>query len=183
MKNSHPPVHQIALRVGKLSELFNSMDPTPFQHRNLDKDAEEFLESWALEFPPNSHFRIIVHIEHPPKDNPEILVAEAIHHYFQYKAVRSRRTLHALLTEGRVALLIGIGFLTLCLSGAEILPAYLDNTFSRLLEESLLIGGWVAMWRPVQIFLYEWWPIARRIKIYKNLARCVVQVAPCEVLV
>jgi hypothetical protein len=33
------------------------MDPTPFHHRNLDADAEEFLENWALEFPQNSHFR------------------------------------------------------------------------------------------------------------------------------
>jgi hypothetical protein len=33
------------------------MDPTPLHHRNLDADAEEFLENWALEFPQNSHFR------------------------------------------------------------------------------------------------------------------------------
>ncbi len=59
----NPPVHQIELLIVKLSELSNSMDPTPFHHRNLDADAEEFLENWALEFPQNSHFRIIVHIE------------------------------------------------------------------------------------------------------------------------
>jgi hypothetical protein len=26
---------------------------------------------------------------------------------------------------------------------------------STLAKESLLVGGWVAMWRPLQIFLYE----------------------------
>ena len=35
MKRSHPTVHQIELRVSELSELFNSMDPTPFLHRDL----------------------------------------------------------------------------------------------------------------------------------------------------
>jgi len=51
MKKSQPPTHQIELRIVELSELFNSMDPTPFHHRNLDPDAEDFLESWALGFP------------------------------------------------------------------------------------------------------------------------------------
>jgi hypothetical protein len=28
-----------------------------------------------------------------------------------------------------------------------------------IIRESLLIGGWVAMWRPMEILLYDWWPI------------------------
>ena len=177
MKKHQPPVHQIELRIVKLAELFNSMDPTPFQHRNLDTDAEEFLETWALEFPQNSHFRIVVHIEQMPKEDPAPLVAEAIHNYFNYKSVRSKRKLRLLLLEGRTSLLIGLGFLALCLLGADILAAsFANNTFFRLLKESLLIGGWVAMWRPMQIFLYEWWPIVRRGRIYRSLGRANVRV-------
>ena len=74
MTKSHPTVHQIELRIAELSELFNSMDPTPFHHRDLDRDAEEFLESWALEFPRDSRFRIIVHIEKMPAEDPSPLV-------------------------------------------------------------------------------------------------------------
>ena len=177
MKINHPTVHQIELRVVKLSELFNSMDPTPFHHRNLDSDAEEFLESWALEFPQNSHFKIIVHIEQMPKDDPSAIVTEAIHNYFEYKSERAKRNLSQLLLEGRISLIIGIGFLATCLLVADFLSASLvNNTFLRLLKESLLIGGWVAMWRPMQIFLYAWWPIVRRRRIYLNLARAVVHV-------
>lgn len=46
------------------------------------------------------------------------------------------------------------------------------GTFAR---ESLTIVGWVAMWRPMQLFLYEWWPLARRIATYKALARAHVK--------
>ena len=82
-----------------------------------------------------------------------------------------------LLLEGRASLLIGLGFLALCLLSADILAAsFSNNTFLRLLTESLLIGGWVAMWRPMQIFLYEWWPIVRRGAIYRNLGRANVRV-------
>jgi len=179
MKKSHPPIHQIELRIVELSELFNSMDPTPFHHRNLDSDAEDFLESWALGFPQDSHFKIIVHIERMPQEDPSALVTEAIHNYFEYKSERSKSNLRQLLLEGRVSLLIGLGFLGVCLIGADILAAgFANNTFLRLLKESLLIGGWVAMWRPIQIFLYGWWPIVRRGRIYRNLGRAIVQVVP-----
>ena len=176
MKKSHPPVHQIELRVVELPELFNSMDPTPFHRRDLDPNAEKFLESWAQEFPPDSHFRIIVHIEKMPPEDPAPLVAEAIHNHFEYKSVLTKRSLRLLLLEGRTSLLIGLGFLALCLIAADLLSGFASNTFLRLLKESLLIGGWVAMWRPMQIFLYEWWPIVHKRRIYHCLRRANVLV-------
>jgi len=180
VNESHPPVHQIELRVVELPELFNSMDPTPFHHRDLDTDAEKFLESWALEFPQDSHFRIIVHIEKMPPEDPAPLVAEAIHNHFEYKSALAKRTLRLLLLEGRTSLLIGIGFLALCLIAADLLSGFASNTFLKLLKESLLIGGWVAMWRPLQIFLYGWWPIVRKIRIFRNLGRASVHVTPVK---
>jgi len=180
MKKNQPPIHQIEMRLTELSQLFNSMDPTPFHHRDLDTEAERFLESWALEFPQDSHYRIIVHIEAMPQENPAALVAEAIHNHFEYKSVLAKRNLRELLLEGRTSLLIGLGFLGLCLLGADLLSSIANNTFLKILKESLLIGGWVAMWRPLQIFLYEWWPIVRRGRIYRNLGRASVHVTPVK---
>lgn len=176
VKKRHPPVHQIELRIVQLSELFNSMDPTPFHHRDLDPNAEEFLESWALEFAQDSHFRIILHIEKMPPEDPTSLVAEAIHNHFEDKSVLAKRNLRMLLLEGRTSLLIGVGFLALCLIAADLLSGFAHSTFLRLLKESLLIGGWVAMWRPLQILLYGWWPIVRKAKIYRNLGRASVHI-------
>lgn len=176
MTKSHAPTHQIEVRIRQLSELFNSMDPTPFHHRDLDQDAEEFLESWAMEFPPDSHFRILVHIEQPPADDPLPIVTEAIHNFFDYKAVLAKRNLRLLLLEGRTSLLIGFTFLSACLLSADLLSAYSSGALLRALREGLVIGGWVAMWRPMQIFLYEWWPLARRQRIYRNLAQAHVRV-------
>lgn len=180
MKPRHPATHQIELRLVTLSQLFNSMDPTPFHHRDLDRDAVEFLESWALEFPQGSHFRIIVHIEKMPQDDPSSLVTEAMHNYFEYEATLAKRNVRLLLSEGRTSLLIGLGFLAICLIGADLLTLFTTNAFFRILKESLLIGGWVAMWRPLQIFLYDWWPVMRRHRIYRNLGCARVQVLPAK---
>ena len=107
------PVHRIELRLQEVAQLFNSMDPTPFHHKDLDRDAEEFIESWALEFPQDSRFHITVHLGQMPPEDPTALVAEAIHNYFDYKSELARRAVRVLLLEGRTSLLIGIGFLAL----------------------------------------------------------------------
>lgn len=58
------------------------MDPTPFYHRDLDTNAERYLESWALEF---------------SQKNPEPLVAEAIHNHFEYESVLAKRKFRLML--------------------------------------------------------------------------------------
>lgn len=177
MSGAHHPAHRIELRLRELDQLFNSMDPTPFHHKDLDRDAEAFIESWALEFPQDSRFHITIHLERMPPDDPGPLVSEAIHNYFDYKSELARREVRVLLLEGRLSLMIGIGFLALCLLGAEVMASFATGTFLKILRESLTIGGWVAMWRPMQIFLYEWWPLVRRSRIYRNLSRAQVHVS------
>jgi hypothetical protein len=40
-----------------------------------------------------------------------------------------------------------------------ILPEVLRGGMAGVASESLFIGGWVAMWPPLEVFLYDWWPI------------------------
>lgn len=44
------------------------------------------------------------------------------------------------------------------------------------LRESRAIVGCVAMWRPLQIFLYDWWPLQRQIRRYQMLGSAHIQV-------
>jgi hypothetical protein len=44
--------------------------------------------------------------------------------------------------------------------------------------EGLLIVGWVAMWGPLDIFLYGWWPIYSRCRLFDRLARLEVEMRP-----
>ena len=45
-----------------------------------------------------------------------------------------------------------------------------------VLEEGLIIIGWVALWRTAEIFLYEWWPLRRRRRQIEGLAAMLVEV-------
>lgn len=50
------------------------------------------------------------------------------------------------------------------------------GTLPIVLREGLIIAGWVAMWRPMEIFLYEWWPLLRKGHLYQKLSRMHVEV-------
>lgn len=169
--------HHLELRVHELGQLFNSMDPTPFLNKDLDREAEAFIETWAMGFPPGSRLNITVHLaRQPAQADPGTLVADAIHNYFHYKAGLVRGELKQLLIQGRTSLLIGLAFVTLCLIAAEAIGRPVGGTAATIARESLTIVGWVAMWRPLQIFLYDWWPLARRIRIYRALQQSHVRV-------
>ena len=48
---------------------------------------------------------------------------------------------------------------------------------SGVFRESLLIGGWVAMWRPLEVFLYDWWPIRAEARLFDRLAAMPVRLS------
>jgi hypothetical protein len=50
------------------------------------------------------------------------------------------------------------------------------GTWAAVARESLTIAGWVAMWRPMQIYLYEWWPLRRQTRIYQKLSHMPVEI-------
>ena len=39
------------------------------------------------------------------------------------------------------------------------------------------IGGWVAMWRPMEIFLYDWWPVRAEARLSDRLTAMPVRIA------
>jgi len=148
------------------------MDPSPFVDRDLDADAEEYIVSWARELPHRGEFQLVLHVDEFPEADTEEKVEAAVQHYFAYRAEVAGREFTRLMREGRLSLLIGLLFLGSCLLGARYLSGIAEHhPLSEFASESLIIGGWVAMWRPMEIFLYEWWPLARRRSIFNRLAR------------
>lgn len=170
MHISQHPTHTLALRVRTVQQLFNSLDPTPFLNKDLDRACEAYIENWALSLPHASHLHLTVHLE-DVDDAAEAgeLLAEAIHNYYGYKSGLVRGELAQLLRQGRYSLGIGFAFVTACLLLAEAITVLAPGPGAKVAHESLTIIGWVAMWRPVQIFLYDWWPLRGRIRVYQNL--------------
>ena len=115
-----------------------------------------------------------------PKDqNPKQLIELAIHNHFTNRARVNRIEFRRLMATGRRTLLIGLAFFSTCLFvAARFFPADETGTALSILRESLTIGGWVAMWRPLEIYLYDWWPLHKHGKVLEKLARMPVEVRP-----
>jgi len=151
------------------------MDPSPFHERDLDDDAEEFIVSWAQEFPRRDPVSLVIHVNQiPAQRDAQHLVETAVHHYFAYRARLKTLDLRHLLKEGRTSLLIGLAFLAACMLTSQLLRRQ-GGTLPIVLREGLIIAGWVAMWRPMEIFLYEWWPLLRKGRLYQKLSRMHVE--------
>jgi hypothetical protein len=152
------------------------MDPSPFHERDLDDDAEEFIVGWAREFPRHDPISLVVHVNQlPPRGDAEYLLETAVHNYFAYRAKLNRLEFRHLLKQGRTSLIIGLTFLAGCMITSELLRRQ-EGTLPIVLREGLIIAGWVAMWRPMEIFLYEWWPLLRKGRLYEKLSRMRVEV-------
>ena len=102
---------------------------------------------------------------------------DAIHNYFNNRALRAKQELRELLRIGWRSLAIGLAVLLACFLAIQYMSAaWSQSTAGRLMEQSLLILGWVANWRPLEIFLYDWWPIRRRLILLRRLAEMPVEV-------
>ncbi len=112
----------------------------------------------------------------PAQGDAQQVVETAVHNYFAYRANLNRLELRQLLKRGRTSLIIGLVFLGLCLITSELLLQQQMGTLPILVRESLTIAGWVAMWRPMQIFLYDWWPLLRKGRLFQKLSRMPVEV-------
>ncbi|HKP38991.1 MAG TPA: hypothetical protein VJT71_19185 [Pyrinomonadaceae bacterium] len=168
---------QIAVELRDFSQLFNPIDPSPFENKDLNPDVEEFIVSSAEEYLPNETLSLRIHLEQWPAEDPTELLCNAVRNYFRYRSRLNYLDFRRLMKRGRVSLIIGLLFLAACLLSNRLLLGDHEGTWATILRESLTIAGWVGMWRPMEIYLYDWWPLRRRGRIYRKLSRMPVEVS------
>jgi hypothetical protein len=167
--------------------LFNSIDPSPFRNKDLDPKAEEFIVAWAKDSPRDAPLGLVVDLDRPAglPDKAAVL-RDAVHEFFLQRAHAFRRRLRELFRLGRTSLVIGLIALTAAIALGDFLATLMQGTHvGKILRESLTIGGWVSMWRPLEIFLYDWWPIRNEARLSDRLATMPVRIryldkAPAE---
>lgn len=168
----------IEIRVAELRQLFNEIDPSPFRQRDLDPGAEEFIVGWATDLPGDKPWALVVHLDRPAGRADEAgILRESIHEYFGQRVVVSRRKLRDLFRRGRISLAIALAFLACSIAVGDGLAGYLgESHLSEVIREGFLIGGWVAMWRPLEVFLYDWWPIRAEGRLLPRLSTMPVRI-------
>lgn len=165
---------EIVLRLFNVNELLLSPGIRN-RKRSISPDAEEFIVEEAEVLPRKGIINIKIHLALSEKKYQEE-IAPAIHSHFCYRKVQSKKRLKANLQYGWRMLLFALLLLALVFSVTEIAFMFSENKLVTYIRESFIILGWVALWRPLELLLYEWYPIKTNINLYYRLEHSNVQV-------
>jgi hypothetical protein len=173
-----PKCSIIEIHVSELKQLFDAIDPSPFRDRDLDPKAEEFIVGWAKDLPRDASLALVVDLDREAGlPNEAAILREAIHEFFRHRADTYRRRLRELFRLGRTSLLIGVVVLAAAIALGDFLANLMKGSrLGEILRESLTIGGWVSMWRPLEVFLYDWWPLRNEARLSDRLAEMPVRI-------
>ena len=147
--------------------MFNSLDPSPFWDRDLDRGAAEFIEEEFSEKLSAHAWHLHVHTLAGAELAGDL--QPAVEHYYGRLATSTRLKLRENLRAGQLGLLAGITIFLLCMSVRQVLAGLLHGV-PRILDEGLIILAWLALWRPAEALAYEWVPLYRRRRLYERLA-------------
>lgn len=166
----------IDVRLKTAHQLFDTRDPAPFRERDLEEDAVEYIVGAFEDLGAKTDLKLVFWVAEPsPELTPETL-KEAVRAYFEYEIVRLRRRTRQHLKTGQIALGMGLAILAAFLTLAELTALLPVGTLRQILREGLVIIGWVAMWRPLDVLLYDWWPLVRHRRLLRRIAATEIAV-------
>ena len=156
----------IEIRVRDVSDLLVA-SPPPFKGAVLTPDAESYIVREAKQVPFQKPIHLVIESAKPlGVDAGQIIAA-----YFREAAEIESQNISELFRSGLKALLIGLLTLSLCLFLAWYFTYHVtQRPMTRLIQESFVILGWVSMWKPIEIFLYEWLPLTRRRRLFLRIS-------------
>jgi len=166
-------MHTIDIRLRELAQLYDSLDPSPFREKALDRDAQAYLTECASEFPSKGDWRVLVH-------GPAALavhvddVASAIHSHFDALHELALRRHRRRARIARFSLLLGFTVLGAALLLRTLIVEW-PGAMGEVLAEGLLILAWVALWRPAEIALFDQWESREQLRLLKRLAEVPVE--------
>lgn len=179
------PAH-IDVHLQDPAQLFQPTDHFPSNESGLKPDTELFFLRQASQHRRRAPLAIIVHLgasdgSTAANSGSSVELVGRLRSGFAAAAAGARRAIHDHFRTGRRTLLIGLGVLAGCL----LLAAQSQNLFGNgvsgsLVKESAIVFGWVAMWRPASLFLYDWVPKGLRFFDLQRLARADVRIAVCN---
>ena len=166
----------IEIRLDDISQLFETKDPVPFRERDLATDADAYISGHASELPRDQPFELVVHLPSEAANLEGVRsIDKSISNFFAHRAAAVARELGELFRAGRRSLVVGLAVLAACLIAGQVLSALTPRGgVAHFIEEGFIIVGWVALWRPLEIFLYDWWPVAQKRSLYQRLSEAKI---------
>ena len=166
-------VATVSIHVRDVAQLLNSLDPSPFWDRDLDRDAARYIEDEFTDRLRADRWHLHIYARQGIAAATDL--PAAIGRYYARLAASVRMQLHEEMRVGQIALGAGLAVFAICMS----LRGLLRNAWTAMptaIDEGLIVLGWIALWRPIEVLAYGWVPLYRRRRLYSRLAAVHVTV-------
>jgi hypothetical protein len=165
----------LEVRILNVDQIFDNHDPAPFRERDLDPDFVDYLVDGVRDLGTVKPIRIIVWLGQacPPGQ-----IEEAVHRYFEHALTRIDRSRREQVRSGGIGLAIaGVAIVVLTALG-QLVARTIPNPLGAGLQTALEISGWVFMWRPIEVLIYDGIPVRREKRVLR-----AIRAAPIDVRV
>lgn len=166
----------IELKVSTIHQLFDERDPAPFREKDLDDDAAEYIFMSAQEITVKRIARLRIFVEEALTEKQLQTIRHAVNTFYSYEADLMSKRITALVSVALKSLIIGFSFMTASIVGSHFVQLAAGSFVGLFLKESMVLVGWVSMWKPVSLLLYEWWPLVDTLNIYRKLSELEIDV-------
>jgi hypothetical protein len=137
--------------------------------RDINKEFESYIISCIKNYSLDKALKLKICVFNN-KENPDIdNLDKCIHKHFLLRAREMDLYLKQQFQQWVINSIIGVLFLVLCLILVQVLEAFSYINFIKIIKESLLIIGWVALWEPVTFILFNWRAMKRDRLYYKKM--------------
>lgn len=169
--------HLIEVHIKSPLQLFDARDPAPFRLRDLDDDFVEYIVASAREFSLSAAIRLVIQIdEAETKDLSQDSIKEAIRSFFIYKAEIQDTELKAFIKRSQLFLVVGLLILIASISASFSIPSGTESVPLGILREGIIIFGWVSMWKPIELILFDWYPLYEKLRFYRKLSTTEIEI-------
>ncbi len=105
-------------------------------------------------------------------------ISAKLQEFHHIHTIELKNELMVMKTQSLDALSKGIPIMIAALSLNYTLERLNDhmNYFEFILKESMYIFGWVSMWKPIELLLYDRWPLNRKIKSYDKMLKISISI-------
>lgn len=162
----------IEITIDSPYDLYDDKDPSPLKVRDLKPSIENYILTCIREIPKNKKVRINFYFfKFGISDSEIVNLRKSVKEFFDYRSKVRFVDFKFTIRNGLKSVAIGLVFLFMCIFISNKFLNSPQTLVGRFFLEGLSVLGWVSLWNPVQIFLYEIWPIISNSKNLKRVSK------------
>jgi hypothetical protein len=173
----------IDIRAKTAQQLFDTRDPAPFRARDLDEDAVDYILAAAEEIGHEGRLKIAIWFTDDSRTVSDESVIEAIRGHFRHELDKLERRVRNHVRHAQLTLAAALVVLVIFLTGAELTSMMPAGHVRQILHEGFVIIGWVAVWRPLELLLYDWWPLVQQRRLLAGVHGADISIVQRDELV